>query len=118
VFSWPRDDRRRGERNVFFLGEQVGTPEASLKRALVSAFRRFPSVERAYLARLGFGPSRSPSVALCISPVRASSRALLDEVELVFAAQFAADAHLDVLFVDAQQESELRQVCSAFFARE
>jgi hypothetical protein len=57
-------------------------------------------------------------VALCIAPAHASSRALLDEVELVFAAQFAADAYLDVLFVDAQQESELQHVCPPFYRRE
>ncbi len=118
MFSWPSDGRRRRERTVRFLGEQAGVPETLLKRTLVSAFPRFPSVERAYLARLGFGSSRSPSVALCIAPAHASSRALLDEVELVFAAQFAADAYLDVLFVDAQQESELQHVCPPFYRRE
>jgi hypothetical protein len=34
-----------------------------------------------------------------------------------FASQFHTSQHLDILFVDAEQEGELARVCSPFYVR-
>jgi hypothetical protein len=112
----PQSNERR-ERRVEFLGEQDGPPERELKALLREELQGNPAIERAYLARIGFAPDASPSVALCIAPNSAESIALIDSVRRVFASSFARDTYLDILFPSEEQEVDLRRVCLPFFER-
>jgi len=105
---------RRRERRIEFLGEQDGVPERELKALLVTELRRFPSVQGAYLARIGFAPDAAPSVALCLVPSSRDDREIVQAVNRVFASLFSSGQHLDVVFIDEQEEADLRRVCPSF----
>lgn len=112
------DPRLRRERRVEYLGEQDGHVERALKSALQATFLRYPKVERAYLARIGFSPRSQPSVGLCLCPSAAESRDVVDEVQSTFARLFAEDVELDILFPTQAEEEDLRRVCRAFFEKD
>jgi hypothetical protein len=99
------------------LGEQDGLPERDLKSALKPKLEELGEVERAYLARIGFGPSEEPSVALCLAPTSGRAANIVQSVGEVFSRFFSPDAYLDVIFVAGQQEADLRRVCRPFFSR-
>lgn len=115
--SWSGDPRLRRERRVEFLGEQDGQAERTFKSELRAVFLRYPKVERAYLARIGFSPRSQPSVALCICPSAAELRDVVDEVQRSFARLFAEEVELDILFPTRAEEEDLRRVCRAFFEK-
>ena len=116
--AWFRKPKihERNERRVEFLGEQDGEIERELKSRLISAFTLFPTVRRAYLARVGFQPDASPTVALCLA-VDQRDPAILEAARRVFASLFAADAFPEMLFLPPDQEADVKRVCSAFYER-
>lgn len=105
----------RREPQVEFLGGQDGPPERELKRVLTEGFLRRPVIERAYLARIGFAPGMTTSVALCLVSRTGDDPVLVQQIGEQFAAMFAVGVPLDILFVTPEQESELSQVCTAFY---
>jgi len=109
----PFSERREGR--IEFLGEQDGPPERVLKALLRAEFQHHPVVRRAYLAQVGFAPGASRSVALCIAPSSAEGPKIVSRIGELFA-QFSADAYLDILFPDEEQETDLKRVCHPFFA--
>lgn len=111
------DPRRRNERRVEFLREQDGPSEQEFKALLQRVLRRHPSVQRAYLAVVGYDPRVQPRVALCISPQASEARSLVDDVSAAFSEAFSVEEALDILFVSDEQEADLRRVCSLFFER-
>jgi hypothetical protein len=110
-----RKPTERNEPRLEFLGEQDGEPERALKTVLAIELAKFPEVERAYLAQVGFAPSAGVGVALCLTPSTTKDAAIVQHVGKVFAAQFSRDAHLDVVFVDGEQETDLQRVCRPFY---
>ena len=99
--------------NLQFVHEQDGAPERLLKDRLVQSFNRRADVQRAYLAQVNAGGQLG--VALCLRSLRGPDRGLVDDISDIFAAVFAAHEHLDVLFLNDDQESVLRSVCAPFF---
>lgn len=112
-----RNPTQRNEARIEFLGEQDGVPERELKIALESALADFRDVERAYLARIGFGPNQRTGIALCLAPPSKQAALIVRRVAEVFSNLFSRDAHLDVIFVSDEQELDLRRVCTPFFRR-
>jgi len=110
-----RDPRLRKERRVEFLGEQDGGVERELKSNLRFIFQRHQQVETAYLARVGFAPQSRTSVALCLVPKSAESRAIIDDVNVAFSEMFSEESDLDILFLTGEQEIDLQRVCEPFF---
>lgn len=110
-----RKPSERNEPRLEFLGEQDGEPERALKTVLTIELSKFREVERAYLARVGFAPSADVGVALCLTPSTAKDATIVQHVGNVFAAQFSREAHLDVVFVDGEQEGDLQRVCRPFY---
>ena len=96
---------------VVFTGEQDGEAERRLKQALAESFRG-SAVRRAYLARARIDGIATVALALNAD---SESEAVVRQASAVFASIFNAQAHLDVVFVDAAQESDLRRVCRAFY---
>ena len=75
---------------------------------------------RAHPARL-FGGRRlsadyERSVALCIVSTQ-PDMAVVKGVSAIFERIFRPDMHLDVLFVSADQEEDLKRVCRSFYPR-
>jgi hypothetical protein len=97
-----------------FMGEQDGEPEQRLKSRLVECFKQRSDVHRAYLAQVSAGDQLG--VALCLKTADGPDLTLVRAVGAVFSNFFAKDEHLDILFLNASQESALTKVCAAFFA--
>jgi hypothetical protein len=99
-------------RRLEFLGEQDGPAEQAWKGEVVSLLAENRPLRRAYLARVQYPPETAVSVALCLTGSEDS--ALVAQIGGLFGARFGRDQHLDILFLDADQESRLAQVCRAF----
>ena len=112
----PPSPSHRLEPRIEFLGEQDGDVERDLKAALIGLFARFPSVRRAYLARVGFQPATAPSIAICLALEHPNQR-IVREICDAFRPMFSSDAFVDVLFLTPEQEIDAARVCSAFYAR-
>ena len=115
-FFGRRPTEVRSEPRVEFLGEQDGPVEGKLKEALTLELAGFPEVTTAYLARVGFQPENKTSVALCVRFSGGNKEAIVKRVSARFAELFNKAVFLDVLFLTAQQEVDLKRVCSAFYA--
>ena len=100
---------------LHFLGEQDGVPERELKGCLTDLLRRDQRVQRAYLARVGYGEQSPAAVALCLRSQSGPDRGLAEIVAETFASMFGAHEHLDIIFVDEEQEAKVSKVCSPFF---
>lgn len=109
--------KERIERRVEFLGAQDGVSERTFIAAITPLLRASPSVQRAYLARLGFAPGSAASVALCLAAGNNEDRSLIASVLAVFKEMAPTEAFLDILFLDDEQEEDLRRVCPPFFQR-
>lgn len=98
-----------------FLGEQDGPPERELKAALVEFFGRDPSVRAAYLARVAYGDQATANVVLCLRTQFGPDPGLAEKIGRIFASMFGAHEHLDLLFLNDEQENTLRKVAAPFF---
>lgn len=97
-----------------FLGEQDGGPERELKERLVEYLRQSSKVQAAYLARVAYGGS-AVNVALCVRSEGGPDRDVAESAGRIFASMFGRHEHMDVIFVDQGQESQLAKVCAPFF---
>ena len=100
---------------IRFFGEQDGAPESELKNRLVGFFQRDQSVVKAYLAQVAYSEQSPMAVALCLRSQFGSDRGVAEKIGKLFASMFSGHEHLDIIFLDEQQESELAKVCSPFF---
>jgi hypothetical protein len=117
-FVPPRASGRFFAPEVHFLGEQDGPPEQLLKSHLISLLDCHPSIGKAFLARVDYGPDTNPAVALCLRSVFAKpDKRLVREIGKLFASIFNRKQALDILFVDEDQERALSKVCTPFFVR-
>ncbi len=98
---------------VQFIGEQDGPAERHLKERLADFFRRDKSVETAYLARINTGDQTG--VALCLKTKFGPDRGLAEKIGAIFKTIFNQRVHLDIMFLNADQESKLMPVCNPFF---
>ena len=112
-----RAPEERSEPRIEFLGEQDGPPERALKSALTETLARLPHSVRGYLARVGFQPDNENAVALCLAGFHRPDTALVDDVNAAFSRMFGTGAALDIIFISAEQEADLRRVCTSFYDR-
>jgi hypothetical protein len=85
-----------------------------LKSALREELEREDAVERAYLARVAYHDSETPAVALCLRSKGPNDRQLVDRLAARFARLFDTEAHFDIIFLSAEQETEIQRVCRPF----
>jgi hypothetical protein len=103
---------------VRFLGEQDGPFERILKNKLVDTLSRFPEVRRAYLARATYSEDPSSVVVLGITADIGNETEIANSIGSVFSSLFNAREHLDLIFLSAIQELEIKDACSPFFVNE
>jgi hypothetical protein len=124
MFSWlarRKDDRKvlsptdLEAADIVFVGEQDGPAESQLKVQLARLFARHPGVAQAYLARATLDGQTSVVLAARADGVDQSE--LARQVGTVFARIFNTRAHLDVLFLDAERQTQVSRVCPAFYTR-
>lgn len=98
-----------------FLGEQDGVPGAGTKRRPREAF----PVRSNYLEGLpcaGCLQRRITTGSCSLPSFRTWARPWSDnKIGKIFASMFGSHEHLDIIFLDSQQEYELAKVCSPFF---
>jgi hypothetical protein len=100
---------------IVFVGEQSGPVEDTLKAKFSESFAQIPAVQSAYLARLSYDETQGYSVGLCIHSNAGIDQDLQEQLGKVFAKVFSSDQYLDILFIQADQELQLRKVCRAFY---
>jgi len=100
---------------VRFVGEQDGPPERELKSRLKHYFQPLKAVERAYLAHVAYADCNELAVALCLRTRRTARDVIVRGIASLFADIFGRDQHLDIIFLDRQQEAELEPICAQFF---
>ncbi|HZP40674.1 MAG TPA: enhanced serine sensitivity protein SseB C-terminal domain-containing protein [Candidatus Binatia bacterium] len=100
-----------------FVCEQDGPPEQALKGLLARAFDARDRVARAFLARVDYGDG-AYAVALCVRTVAGTEEmGVVRDVAEAFRQLFGRDQHLDVCFLDDEQEARVRRVCRPFYER-
>lgn len=115
--TWTKRAIQRRDSKVEFLGEQSGGAEDTLKRELMLEFIARPDIQRAYLAQIAFQPENERTVALCVVSSRPDDRTLILRVGEICRRRFGKDAALEVVFLTAEQETELARVCQPFYRR-
>ena len=115
--EWSRRAAQRRDGKAEFLGEQSGEVVETLRRELLIEFVTRPDIQRAYLARVGFPPSEETSTALCVVSARPDDRSLIVRIGEILRRRFGKEPPLEVLFLTAEQESDLARVCSPFYRR-
>jgi hypothetical protein len=105
----------RKERDIRFLGEQDGQIEKEIKARWQSILATFPDVLRAYLAIASFGQSQNYQVVLCIMSKTGENPLLVDALAQPFREMFNAATPLDIMFLNAANEVDVKKVCRAFY---
>jgi hypothetical protein len=98
-----------------FIGEQTGPVEDEIKARFCEVFDEVLTVQSAYLARLEYDDQPGHSVSLCIRSTSGIDASLQKRLGEVFAAMFKSSEHLDILFLRADQEQQLKKVCRPFY---
>lgn len=99
--------------DISFLGEQDGEPERLLKEQLVEMFIQNGNVRRAYLVQISIG--QDLGVALCLLSRLAGDKDIVRESSRIFAHIFGEHEHLDILFVNKDQDLRLASMSIPFF---
>ncbi|MDE1174500.1 MAG: enhanced serine sensitivity protein SseB C-terminal domain-containing protein [Parvibaculaceae bacterium] len=104
-------------KKLLFLGEQDGRPERMLKEKLSKLFNFGGEIESAYLAQVDFGNGIDASVALCLRVQGNVQEKIISYVGAAFSNIFKTDQHLDIIFLNDDQELQLKRVCRPFFCK-
>lgn len=100
---------------VRFIAEQDGPIEQEFQRRLIELFRDYKTVTKAYLAAVHYGTPATFTVALCLRASSGPDTELVKAIGNVFASIFSAPEHLDILFIDKEQEIRVTMVCRTFY---
>ena len=111
-----RSPQRLAPRVVTFIGEQDGPAERDLKDRFVEVLSGEPIVKRAYLACAEHGDGSGVHITLCLkcSP-RSEDVSLLPKLAGIFGSMFNSQEHLDIRFLEDNEEHDLRSVCVPFY---
>ena len=101
---------------IHFIGAQDGPAEREFLAKISGVIERSPdAVSSAYLCRVHYGKPSDVSVALCMACPNGDSRSLVEAISAVFREMFGSHEHLDMLFLNEEQEEQIRSVCSPFY---
>jgi hypothetical protein len=100
---------------IHFLGEQDGPPEQVLKEKLMDFFQQDRNIIAAYLAQIHFGDPSQAGVALCLKTQFGTDRDVVEKISQIFSSIFGTHEHMDIIFLNDAQETELVKVCQPFF---
>lgn len=100
---------------VRFLGSQDGLPETELKVQLSQLFEKEAKIQRGYLARVAYGVDEM-AVALCVRMDSGAEARIAERVGQVFASMFGKHEHLDIIYLNDLQETELTEHCQPFYS--
>jgi len=98
------------------LQEQSGLVEEDFKKRLIDIFKGNLQLQTAYLCQVRYERESGPSVALCLRGTTPDQK-LVGRVAEIFSSMFSQQTHLDIIFIDASQESQLSEVCRPFYCK-
>ena len=107
------DERRVTD--LCFLREQDGPNERSLKKSLRQLFQQNQAIERAYLVLAQL--QGRPTVILGLATQCGPDMRMVNDVQFAFASVCNVKEHLDIVFLTAEQEAHLVEVCQPFYNR-
>jgi hypothetical protein len=100
-----------------FAREQDGVPEQKLKQSFIRFLSHSGMAKTAYLAVVEY-PELSRRVSLCVrTEPNCDPKRLVEDLGQLFVGNFGTREQLDIIFITADQESELKVVCNPFFTR-
>lgn len=105
----------RVEPDIEFLSEQDGLPEKWLTGSWLPVLTERGSVRAAYLAIVSYDRGVTSHRALCIRSTTGDDPAFVDKLAAVFEQTGARGHMLDIMFVSAEQEQQLKRVCKPFY---
>jgi type III secretion system (T3SS) SseB-like protein len=100
--------------SVVFLSDQRGPQERKLQAELIREVFSQRMVRRAYLVRVEY-PNETRHVALCLAAERSDRERLVESIGRVFRRLFDNHTHMDIMFVNYEQEQQLEKKCTPFF---
>jgi hypothetical protein len=117
---WQKAKRRRPPveevraPTVHFLGAQDGPLERDIEEQWHPILAAYPAVRRAFLTQATYG-DRETHVVLALCTGGIPDLDLVTALRVPFAAIFAADCPLDMIFVNPHQETQVAGVCAPFY---
>lgn len=98
-----------------FIAEQDGEVEFEFKSALISIFSTANIPLRSYLVLGKWQPNELSQPILCLRVPGDEDLQLLDKCSAIFNNLFAENQHLDIVFINSEQEQRLRKLCCPFY---
>lgn len=99
---------------INFVGQQDGDVERGFTTRVAHLLNQSGQGEVGYLCRVHYGDPNDISIAVCIATSGKPNSTTLDGIASIFRDMFGTHEHLDMLFVNEEQESRLRAVCKPF----
>ncbi|GEM_PF-1124300 len=102
--------------NISFIKEQDGTIEMKFKQAVCLMLVGCIAPVRAYLAQVRYDSlNKDLHIAICIKTLSSKNEELLIKLKNIFMSMFVKTEHLDIIFINDEQEKMIRKVCCPFF---
>ena len=99
-----------------FLSGENSVVAVELKSALAALFES-ANIAKAYLVRALY-PAGTTSVILCLVTINGRPDTEIAQLAgAVFSRMFRGGESMDILFINKQQEAEIRRVCQPFYLR-
>lgn len=107
------------DQKIYFIREQEGDIENKLKKELSIFLNAYNKPVRAYLVQIKYDEKIDNFyVGLCINIENEKDQYLINNIGKIFKSIFLYDQHIDILFLNHQQELSLRKICCPFFVSE
>ncbi len=106
------------QNEIVFICEHDGEIEREFKNELSKFFFKTGLNIRAYLALTKYQDVKEYSVALCLVIDKVHNELILKQYKKIFRSKFSSEEYLDILFIDKNQESDLRTICCPFYTSE
>jgi hypothetical protein len=101
--------------NVYFIGQQDGLIEIEFTSQVSVFLEDSGTRATAYLCRLHYGTPDQVSVAVCIASPDGEQMGVVNGISSIFQKMFGQHEHLDIIFVDNDQQSSISDVCEPFY---
>ena len=111
----PQKPKELTPQTTKFIAEQDGPPERELKARFVELLRQQPRVERAYLALAEHNDGTGAHVILALRCSCGEDASLIGNLADVFSSMFGAHEHLDIMFIQEDEERQLQAICAPFY---
>lgn len=105
--------------SVQYIAEQDGETEKEFKILVTGFLSQFEEPIRAYLCRVTYLEEVNPdgfNVAMCLASDTEAMDEMRDGIASIFIQMFGKHEHLDIMFVNKDQEIKIRKVCQPFFS--